>query len=65
MTGPTTARVVSNCSGGDASRSDYVIPDSTRFTASHETGGESSARCCPQARLPCPWRDNDMSELTD
>ncbi|MDP2193611.1 MAG: hypothetical protein Q8K36_03700 [Alphaproteobacteria bacterium] len=42
----------------------YNLTDSTSFSALSDTGWEYSARYCEQSSLPDPWRDNDISDLT-
>ncbi|TCD05436.1 hypothetical protein EYB45_08170 [Erythrobacteraceae bacterium CFH 75059] len=41
----------------------YDIPANDRFTSTSDSGWSNSARFCPQASLPEPWRDNDISDL--
>lgn len=51
------------CDGEDMTTT-YDIPADDRFTTTSESGWTSSARFCPQASLPEPWRDNDISDVT-
>ena len=68
--GDTTYRVTERC--GDLMNPDdsetYVvtweIPDDTSFSTVREDGWSSGARHCEQSRLPDPWRDNDISDVT-
>ncbi|WP_228243636.1 hypothetical protein [Porphyrobacter sp. GA68] len=43
----------------------YDIPANDRFTSTSEDGWSNSARFCPQASLPEPWRDNDISDIVN
>lgn len=73
-TGMTTYRVTSECSNGGAAwgREDeietytntYELPNETSFKVTYEGGSERSARYCEQSSLPDPWRDNDISDVT-
>ena len=60
-TGPTSYRITDSCSGEPA---DYEVPNETSFTVDYGGGSQSSARYCPQASLPDPWRTNDISDVT-
>lgn len=68
--GATTYRVTERCGDlmdpGDSEN--YVvtweIPNDTSFSTEREDGWPRSARHCEQSRLPDPWRDNDISDVT-
>lgn len=71
-TGANSYRVTETCSEGAAwgteehistNVSTYEIPNNTSFTSKSDSGWESSARYCPQASLPEPWRNNDIADL--
>ena len=73
--GATTFRVTEQCSSGGAAWGTedqidtrtlvYEIPDETSFTVRTDDGGTHSARYCAQARLPEPWRNNDIGDITN
>lgn len=69
--GPDTYRVTEAC--GDIQSDEppghrittYVLQGDTGFTFSTTDGWEGSARYCAQSSLPEPWRENDISGLTE
>jgi hypothetical protein len=68
--GQTTYRVTERCAdmmdpgGGETHVVTWEIPANTNFSAESENGWQRSARHCEQSRLPEPWRDNDISDVT-
>ena len=68
--GETTYRVTERCGDlmnpgdGEIYVVTWEIPDDSSFTTVREDGWSNGARHCEQSRLPDPWRDNDISDVT-
>lgn len=68
--GDTTYRVTERCAdlmdpnSAETSVVTWEIPDDASFTTVREGGSSGGARHCEQSRLPDPWRDNDISDVT-
>ena len=68
--GDTTYRVTERCGdlmdhgAGETWVVTWQIPDDASFSTEREDGWSQSARHCEQSRLPDPWRDNDISDVT-
>ena len=68
--GATTYRVTERCAdltdpdSAETWAVTWEIPNDTSFSTEREDGWSSSARHCEQSRLPDPWRDNDISDVT-
>lgn len=43
---------------------EYEILGEDRYRITFESGDSSEFSFCPQERLPAPWRDNDVSDVT-
>lgn len=68
--GDTTYHVTERCGdlmdpgAGETWVVTWEIPDDTSFSTVREDGWSTGARHCEQSRLPDPWRDNDISDVT-
>ena len=69
--GPKTYRVTERCTdlmdrSGDAQTLviTWEIPDDASFSRQSDDGEPRAARHCEQSRLPDPWRDSDISDIT-
>jgi hypothetical protein len=69
--GPNTFQVTERCadtmdpSGGETQVVRWEVQDDSSFSSESENGWRRSARHCEQSRLPDPWRDNDISDVTE
>ena len=68
--GDTTYRVTERCvdlmdpDSGETRLVTWEIPGDASFSTRREDGWRNNARHCEQSRLPDPWRDSDISDVT-